>query len=276
MPVGQCNICGWEGEFGRPEHGREGTICGNCVSTGRLRAVMYWFGRLEGRENEPVHAWPAAKQKAILESSPRGPYAMMLAEKYDYYETEFDPARIAAGDQPRKFADFQKLHYPDGTFDVVIASDVFEHVRDDAAGYSEIYRTLKPGGTLILTVPYSHHIPSTVKRVDTSGPDDVLLMEAEYHGGGGHTLTYRNYGRDLLTLLRTTGFSVLHARTDVPALGIPAQDVMIAQKSDFIDLPERRETAGTMRPLGPLLPHRLFLLLKFNMQGLLRFLKQGR
>lgn len=235
---------------------------------------MYWLGRLEGREADPVHAWPAAKNRVILESSPRGPYAMMLADKFDYYETEFDPERIAAGDQPRAYADFQRLHYGDGTFDVVIASDVFEHVRDDAAGYREIYRALKPGGTLILTVPYLHHQSSTVKRVDTSGPEDVLLMEAEYHGGGGQTLTYRNYGRDLLTLLRTTGFSVMHAVTDVPALGIPPQDVMLAQKSDFLELPENRAIRGRMPGLGLLLPHRLFLLVKFNMRGFLRFLKQ--
>lgn len=201
---------------------------------------------------------------------------MMLADKFDYYETEFDPGRVAAGDRPREYADFQRLHYGEGTFDVVIASDVFEHVRDDAAGYREIYRTLKPGGTLLLTVPYLHHQDSTVKRVDTSGEKDVLLMEAEYHGGGGHTLTYRNYGRDLLTLLRTTGFSVLHAVTEVPGLGIPSQDVIVAQKSDFLELPEKRKLGGTMSRLGLLMPHRLFRLLKFNMRGTLRFLKQVR
>jgi SAM-dependent methyltransferase len=71
--------------------------------------------------------------------------------------------------EPRHFADFQNLHFGDGTFDVVIASDVFEHVRDDAAGYREIFRTLKPGGRLILTVPYTHAQPVTVRRVDTTG-----------------------------------------------------------------------------------------------------------
>jgi SAM-dependent methyltransferase len=197
----------------------------------------------------------------------------MLDEKFDYYATEFDPAKIAGGTAPRLFADFQDLHFGDGTFDVVIASDVFEHVRDDAAGYREICRTLKSGGTLLLTVPYTHAQPLTVRRVDTSGSEDVFLMEPEYHGGGGHTLTYRNYGRDLLTLLGGTGFAVAHAWTGIPALGITPQSVIVAQKGDFVDIPHREIAAGTIPSLGPLVPYRLFLLLKYNFAGFTRILK---
>jgi ubiquinone/menaquinone biosynthesis C-methylase UbiE len=49
------------------------------------------------------------------------------------------------------FAD--KIPYPDNTFDLVIASDVLEHLQDDARAVQEIYRILKPGGRLIATVP---------------------------------------------------------------------------------------------------------------------------
>jgi SAM-dependent methyltransferase len=198
----------------------------------------------------------------------------MLGDKFDYYATEYDPAKIAAGTQPRLFADFQDLHFGDGTFDVVIASDVFEHVRDDAAGFREIFRTLKSGGTLILTVPYTHAQPVTVRRVDTTGGKDVLLMEPEYHGGGGHTLTYRNYGRDLLTLLGGAGFAVAHAWTGIPGLGITPQSVIVAQKRDFIDIPHLENAPGTVPSLGPLVPYRLFLLLKYNFAGFTRILKQ--
>jgi SAM-dependent methyltransferase len=39
------------------------------------------------------------------------------------------------------------------SFDLVIASDVIEHVEDDARALCEIERVLRPGGTLLLTVP---------------------------------------------------------------------------------------------------------------------------
>ena len=197
----------------------------------------------------------------------------MLDDKFDYYATEYDPGKIASGVQPRSFAYFQKLHFKDSTFDVVIASDVFEHVRDDAAGYREIYRTLKSGGTLLLTVPYRHEEAVTLRRVDTSGSEDLFLMEPEYHGGGGHTLTYRTYGRDLLTLLRGGGYTVAHAVTDIPRLGITPQSVIIARKGDFVDLPQRESWNGSFPALGPLVPYRLYLLLKYNFAGFARILK---
>ncbi len=46
-----------------------------------------------------------------------------------------------------------QLPFRSGTFDVVIASDVLEHIRDDAAALSEIARVLRPGGSIVVTVP---------------------------------------------------------------------------------------------------------------------------
>jgi SAM-dependent methyltransferase len=45
------------------------------------------------------------------------------------------------------------LPFPDGHFDLVIASDVLEHVADDRALTREILRVVKPGGRAIVTVP---------------------------------------------------------------------------------------------------------------------------
>src|SRR5512140_635835 len=145
VPVtGRCTICGWEGEFKNTDKGREGTHCGNCASTSRHRAVMHVLGQLIGTSGLPVFSWPRRKELVILESSARGPHPVMLADKFNYYGTEYDPARVASS--PRHYADFQNLHYGDGTFDIVIASDVFEHIRDDRKALGELYRVLRPGG----------------------------------------------------------------------------------------------------------------------------------
>ena len=45
------------------------------------------------------------------------------------------------------------LPFPDDTFDRIIASEVLEHVPDDQRSLDEIFRVLKPGGTLAATVP---------------------------------------------------------------------------------------------------------------------------
>jgi len=224
----------------------------------------------------PVYQWRVDKAVRILESSARGSYPVILADKYDYYCTEYDPAKIAEGKNPRAYADFQTLHYTDASFDVVIASDVFEHVRNDADGYREIFRVLKRGGSLVLTVPYDHEQAETIRRVDTSGKEDVPILEPEYHGGGGHTLTYRNYGRDLLSLLRRVGFTVGYLEAEVAPFGITHQSVIIGRKEDHIELLALASPDTLRGSLGPLLPYRMFLLFKYNIKGFLHYWKQLR
>ena len=48
------------------------------------------------------------------------------------------------------------LPFRDGSFDVVMASDVLEHIEHDHKAVSEISRVLRPGGSAILSVP-AHH-----------------------------------------------------------------------------------------------------------------------
>lgn len=50
-------------------------------------------------------------------------------------------------------ADLTALPFPDGSFDTVIASEVLEHIPDDAAAIGEIARVVRPGGRVAVTVP---------------------------------------------------------------------------------------------------------------------------
>jgi 2-polyprenyl-3-methyl-5-hydroxy-6-metoxy-1,4-benzoquinol methylase len=43
------------------------------------------------------------------------------------------------------------LPYPDGSFNVVIITDVIEHLEPHSAGIAELARVIKPGGRLILS-----------------------------------------------------------------------------------------------------------------------------
>ena len=47
----------------------------------------------------------------------------------------------------------EDLPYDDGTFDLVTAFDVVEHMDDDLAGLKEMRRVLRPGGRVLLFVP---------------------------------------------------------------------------------------------------------------------------
>lgn len=47
----------------------------------------------------------------------------------------------------------ERLRLPSRAFDAAFALDILEHVRDDAQALSEVHRILKPGGSLLVTVP---------------------------------------------------------------------------------------------------------------------------
>ena len=47
-----------------------------------------------------------------------------------------------------------KLPFNDNEFDVVLSSEVMEHVPDPEKFLSEIYRVLRDGGVAIITVPF--------------------------------------------------------------------------------------------------------------------------
>jgi SAM-dependent methyltransferase len=273
----QCNLCGHQGKFLNPEQGREGYHCMNCSSSSRNRSVMFALGRVLGYEGMPTYLWPQRKDLKILEPCPRGPQAMFLRDKFDYDAPEFDAGKIKAGADPKAFADLQNLAFADATFDVIITSDVFEHVREDLKGYQEVYRTLKKGGTFILTVPYEHQREKTIVRVAVEGDKDIFLMEPRYHGGGGSTLAYREYGRDLLDQLRALGFSVGYIEAAVPRFQIQKSGVIICQKSAFLDLEKLwLSEEKSFKSAGALLPFRLFVFLKYNLKSLAQIFREAK
>ena len=89
-------------------------------------------------------------------------------------------------------ADAYRLPFADGTFDVVIASEILEHIPDDRAAMAEAVRVLRPGGRLAVTVP-------------RFWPERVCwaLSDAYHQVEGGHVRIYRR--RQLASRLRSTG-----------------------------------------------------------------------
>jgi SAM-dependent methyltransferase len=77
-------------------------------------------------------------------------------------------------------ADVADLPFGDNTFDLVICSEVLEHIPDDARVMPEIVRVLKPGCNLVISVP-------------RFWPERLCwALSAEYHqADGGHIRIYK-------------------------------------------------------------------------------------
>lgn len=107
------------------------------------------------------------------------PYRRLLDRSVDYIGIDTADAGAAFGYQA------DGTRYYDGRIwpvdyqiaDVVLATETLEHVLDPAQFLSEADRVLKPGGTLILTVPFAarwHFIPYDFWRFTPSGLRELL------------------------------------------------------------------------------------------------------
>jgi SAM-dependent methyltransferase len=160
-----------------------------------LKELRPWFGN-----------------EAVYEMSSRGPLVEFLRREAprltcsEYFE-DLEPGAWRGGVQCQ---DVQRLTYAAASFDVCTSTEVFEHVPDDARGFHEIRRVLRPGGVFVFTVPLSQAAATVERAIFAEGKVEHLLPPV-YHGdrirGRGKVLVYRDYGMDIVERLRRQGFA---------------------------------------------------------------------
>lgn len=130
--------------------------------------------------------------------------------------------------------DLQRMDFPDNAFDIILSSDVMEHVRDCNAAHHEIFRVLKPGGAYIFTVPFEKSSDRNIRLVDVQDGNDVFLCKPHIHGDplSGGIVAYRVFGWELLSDLRSIGFEAEFHDVEDEASLITQGDVIVACKPD--------------------------------------------
>lgn len=89
-----------------------------------------------------------------------------------YVGMELDSPRARASFQADVYYDGRTFPFADGSFDGVLCSQVFEHVFTPGPFLQEIQRVLRPGGCLVLTVPFvwdEHEQPADYARYSSFG-----------------------------------------------------------------------------------------------------------
>lgn len=105
--------------------------------------------------------------------------------------------------------DGKKFPFADESFDSILCNQVLEHVFNPGEFMSEILRVLKPGGKLLLTVPFvwdEHEQPFDYARYSSFGLHDLL----EKHGF--KIVKYKKLGADIsivFQLVNTYLFKIL-------------------------------------------------------------------
>jgi SAM-dependent methyltransferase len=95
-----------------------------------------------------------------------------------------------------RYEDLCAMTLDDDSFDTIICHRVLEHVIDGPASYSELFRVLKPGGVLNVSVPEALYLENT---------SEWVVPDPKFH----HHI--RIYGRDFPSQLNAAGFRVERA-----------------------------------------------------------------
>lgn len=108
--------------------------------------------------------------------------------------------------------DLLNLSYANESFDLVVNSDVLEHVPDVGRALSEIYRVLKPSGLYIFTVPVIWNQARSRRRAQISDGQLEHILPPSFHGceadGKNDFLVFNEFGRDFVQTCEGSGFDV--------------------------------------------------------------------
>jgi SAM-dependent methyltransferase len=96
----------------------------------------------------------------------------------DFFDEQIAKAQ-ANGVRVRK-CDFETdaFPYPDASFDIVVANQIFEHLKQIYHPLSEIHRVLKPDGILIFSVPNLAALHCRLQLLFGRQPSTIKLFEA--------------------------------------------------------------------------------------------------
>ena len=192
---GVCNVCGRDAcfRYSDPALYRESLVCDSCGSTSRYRSIarglLRAIERLTGIVAPSLAELPrgAPRRLRVYDTQPAFRYDtvsyplpdLLAASGWiDVVTSSYKP-QLPLGIELRPGVlnqDLQRLTFADASIDIIVTSDVMEHVRLPERAHAEIRRVLRAGGHYVFTVPHGR-MAETLVRVKVHDPDRPALDE---------------------------------------------------------------------------------------------------
>lgn len=138
-----CPICEYSGPFldaNDPTGLRKHAMCPNCSALERHRVLWLTIERLSQKND--------FSRMSLLHFAPEPELEHLFRQRFGRYASaDLNPRGVDHQ------VDLRKLPFPNASFDVVVASHVLEHIKEDVLALKNIQRILKPSGFAILQVP---------------------------------------------------------------------------------------------------------------------------
>ncbi|MCY7355238.1 MAG: methyltransferase domain-containing protein [Lysobacter sp.] len=231
---GHCPVCAAESRFVCPEVDqgaqvsfRESLLCETCCSNARQRAAAaVLFDAIDPQrctaylteQTSHFYLYLGLRLKKLIGSE----FIASLQQRLWLTVWLARHGRLALV----RREDVTALSLATASVDAVVTLDVLEHVYDYRRALAEFARILRPGGVLVITVPFyvDREQSTLLARVDAAGGIGHLQQPPEYHGDplSGGVLCFHHFGWDLLGAIRQAGFADVEAlRMRDPAQGLP-------------------------------------------------------
>ncbi len=208
---GNCPVCGKPHLFQRfTENLRDSGRCSGCGSSNRNRQLASFLRRRLGLPALGSIVLPETTR--LYNAEANGPLHRALRHAPGYVCSEYFGPDVAGGSHVDgiRHEDLQRLSFPNESFDVVLTSDVLEHMPDPYAAHREIFRTLKRGGRHLFTVPFAVGAAADDQRARMEGGKTVYLKEKLWHVDpirpDEGVLVWTIFGMEMLTRLERIGF----------------------------------------------------------------------
>ena len=166
-----------------------GFICGNHPD---IRPWHFQWLSLKDLRRELKRILPTLRGRVLDVGCGQTPYRHWLVGASEYVGLDVTPdSRADIVVEPGTVWPFANA-----SFDAILATQVLEHVRDFDNVLREIDRVMKPGGTVVISVPFiynEHGVPEDFRRFSAYGGSDLIpnawdVTEVVRLGGAGSTL----------------------------------------------------------------------------------------
>jgi hypothetical protein len=234
IPI-RCNICGsiTVMDIDNPNL-RENCCCRNCHSFNRQRQLAFVLcNTLAPKSIRSLNQFTKTNGLSIYNTESGGVLHNYLSKMDDYLCSEYFGDKYESGEMINNIMhqDLMSLSFEDKTFDIILSTDVFEHIPDPYLAHQEVYRVLKWGGRHIFTVPfYQTTFLDEVRASQNENKEINFHKDAIYHEDPlrkDGALVFTIFSIEMLSKLSILGFRTNFYQLYVPINGILGPNAIV-------------------------------------------------
>lgn len=213
-----CNVCGGYRKIKIKTHNlREDCTCKKCKSNSRKRHLAaIILQTINDNGFSSLKDIPKDFDCKIYNVESNGALHHYLRHINNYVCSEYFGPYATFGKEKNGVlnVDLMDIPFDENTFDLIVSTEVFEHIPNPYKAFDEIYRILKKGGSHIFTVPYyDERENDEVRSILNEKNEIVHLLEPEFHGDPIRKeegiLVYTIFAKEMIQKLEKIGYTVI-------------------------------------------------------------------